>query len=126
MSHISIYKQVIKDLDTMEKLCKRHGIKHRVAASGAILIVKQYGSNEVKAKMGIHLKGWGYEIAITAEGKINYDNWGSESGSMDRLGRLVQEYNKEVILQQAYMSASNVTVSENTSGVVEIELEYEY
>ncbi len=74
--------------------------------------------------MGISLKGWKYEIAITAEGQIRYDNWGSNVGSMSVLGRLVQEYNKEVILQQAYMTSKNVMVNEQENGVVEIVLEY--
>jgi len=61
------------------------------------LTVKQFSRNEVHCFAGVKLPGWKYEIAITEDGEILYDHWGSEANSFDKLGRLIQSYNQRVI-----------------------------
>ena len=95
MSHTSTYKHKVKDVETFLKIAKNLGATVRKDEQG--LTVKQFSRNEVHCFAGVKLPGWKYEIAITEDGEILYDHWGSEANSFDKLGRLIQSYNQRVI-----------------------------
>ena len=123
MSHISEYPIKVKKLDVLINVCSNLGFEVRQSATLADdLTVSQFGSNAVKAAVGVKIPGWGYEIAVTSDGKVKYDHFGSKPNTMDKLGKMLQEYNKEAILEESWMTQNSVETMEN--GAIKLVLEF--
>lgn len=89
MSHVSVYKTIIKDVPLLCNLANDlYSYKVREESHS----VNFWGRLNTKAIASIHIKGWKYPIAITKEGEIHYDHFGSEPNTMSKLGTLLQEY----------------------------------
>jgi len=96
MSHISTYQHIITKVDLFCQLAEDLGY---TVQRGAEIQVTMFGSNSVEdAVAAIHINGWKYPLAINKAGAILYDHWGSESGSMERLHKLMQTYNEDAII----------------------------
>lgn len=87
MSHISTYAQKVTDILFFCTVARKRGYK----------VTQQMFSSGSIEKTKIELPGWRFPITITNEGIVQYDHWGSEAGSMDRLGELFQDYNRQLI-----------------------------
>ena len=97
MSHVSKYKHKVKNLSALKSVLEREGIPYKENCT-----VNLYGSNRVKADLAFKLPGWRYEVAVTKEGELMYDHYGSQSNTLQKLGETVQAYNKEVIMARVY------------------------
>ena len=97
MSHVSKYKHKVKDFGVLKSVLDSKGIKYRENCMASL-----YGSNKVKAEVAFTLPGWKYEVAVTSEGELMYDHFGSSSGTFHLLGETVKDYNKEVTMQKVY------------------------
>ena len=95
MSHVTKHTQIITNKDLFLKTCSDRGYKVRLAES-----IQLYGSNRVKCIAGIQIPGWRYEIALTEDGELQYDHFGSERGTMELLGETLQEYNINATLEE--------------------------
>lgn len=102
MSHVSKYKMRIKDIDTFKKILSAEGISYRENVR-----TKLYGSNQVNAEVEFQIPGWRYPCAVTIEGEILYDHYGSSSSTFNKLGNLVKEYNKELVMSKVFGFAQN-------------------
>ena len=94
MSHTSTYKHKIKEVNRLVNIAAKLGYAVRAEDK---LTVHHFSRNSVSAEVAIMIPGWKYEIAIKKDGEILYDHWGSEANSFQKLGELVQTYNKELI-----------------------------
>ena len=102
MSEIRTYKTKISNIPSLKRLLSQKKINFSEGKE-----VKMYGTVK-DASLSFKLDGWRFPIAVKADGTIQYDNWGSNIGSMDRLGEVIQDYNTMVITDEAMMFASNV------------------
>ena len=118
MSHVSKYKMKISELSVLKSVLKKQGIKYKENCK-----VSLYGSNRVEAALAFQLPGWKYQCAVTKDGDIMFDHYGSSSSSFDRLGETVQAYNKQAIMNKAYGFATNWYESQVKEGI-KITLEY--
>ena len=126
MSHTSTYKNKIKEVDRLLHIATRIGHETRLLKDGEI--VQQFARNKVEAVAAIKLNGWQYELAINKEGEILYDHWGSEANSFERLGELVQTYNKELILASVsydVIGSYSDIIQPQENGDIKLVLEYE-
>jgi hypothetical protein len=95
MSHTSTYKHKVKDVNLFITLARALGYEAKI---GKNISVRHFASGTVpNAVAAIKLPGWKYEIAIKEDGEILYDHWGSGAGSFDKLGNLIQTYNRQII-----------------------------
>ena len=124
MSHTSVYSSVkITNLNTLSAVAN-------LTELGQLDIGKQtvrmFGHQSVEAVAKLEIKGWRYPLAIDKEGKLWYDNWGSEVGSMDNLGRLLQAYSKAVVVAEANQNPDvySYWVNDLDNGDVEVILDY--
>lgn len=125
MSHISTLKQRITNIDLFCEIAKNRGYKVTTTADGEFLTSQQFGRNKVQAKAQIEIPGWKYPIAITENGEVKYDHWGSKPKTMELLGETIQQFNEEHILQNVpYDQLQNWTTRKVANGGVEIVLEY--
>ena len=122
MSHVSEYKIKVKKLDMFAGVCRELGFAVREAVVGAALTVQQWQRNKVQAQLGIKIPGWGYEIAVTEDGRIMYDHYGSQPKTMEKLGQAIQEYNKQAILGEAWETTNSEEKLKN--GAIKLVLEY--
>ena len=97
MSHVSTYKGRVKNIDKFKEVLDNRGIKYKENCT-----VSLYGSNKVKAELAFKLEGWRYEIAVTENGDIKYDHFGSQSNTFQELGMVLKEYNKGVIMDKMW------------------------
>ena len=118
MSHTSKYKMKTKNFTILKNVLESKGIKYRENCT-----VKLFGSSKIEAKVAFKLPNWRYECAVTEEGDIMYDHYGSSIKSFSELGETVQAYNKEAIINKALNFASNWWEESATEGVKLI-LEY--
>ena len=94
MSHTSTYKVKIKDVNLLCKTAEK--LSYQVTRGDHI--VNLWGKNDVQAIASIKIDGWRFPIAITSEGNILYDHFGSESNTMEKLGQMLQQYEKDLII----------------------------
>ena len=118
MSHTSRYKMKCKDFTVLKSVLEMKGVEYRENCT-----VSLYGSSKVEAKIAFKLPGWRYECAVTEEGEIMFDHFGSKSDTFDKLGETVQAYNKEAIMNKAIGFAQNWW-EETTKDSVKLVLEY--
>lgn len=95
MSHVSTYSQKIKDIDLFCEIAASKGYQVYKGEQH----VQLYGRNQRNAVASVKIEGWRYPLAITAEGEIQYDHWGSKPGTMELLGELCQDYNQQLIIK---------------------------
>ena len=98
MSHTSTYKYKVKDLQILKEVCEKKGYECNIGKQE----VKQFEMGVITADASVKISNWKYPIAIQDDGSLLYDAWGSSAGAMDRLGKLLQDYNEEVILRGAF------------------------
>lgn len=118
MSHISKYKMKIKDRNTLKATLGKNNIKFRENCT-----VKMFGSNKVEAELAFKLPGWKYECAITKDGEIMFDHWGSKSNTFEQLGKVIQLYNKDAIIAKAFGVTKNFWEEKCEEGI-KLVLEY--
>jgi hypothetical protein len=121
MSHISTYKQLIQNIDSFLDVCESKGYQ----VQRGIHTVQQFGSNAVNCIGSFLPNGWNYRIAITEQGELKYDHFGSERNTMELLGLTIQEYN-EVELKRAipYDEIQNHYTETLANGDLRVVLEY--
>ena len=121
MSHISTYKQVIQNITSFLDICESKGYH----VQRGVQTVQQFGSNAVNCIGSFLPDGWRYRIAITEQGELKYDHYGSESNTMELLGVTIQEYN-EVELNKAipYDEIQNHYIETLNNGDRRVVLEY--
>ena len=124
MSHITTYKQIISDIVKFIDVCSQLGHEVR-GGNGSALQVKQWGNQIVSAVYGIKIEGWKYELALTEEGKIQYDYFGSKTGSMERLHETVYTYNKEMVYDYIHEADASSWFEEETEECLTITLDYD-
>lgn len=100
MSHTTKHKEKVSDRKLFCDLAEKLGYKITESLSGG---VKLYGSNIVKDAIAIHIEGWEYPLAITEDGTIHYDHFGSQHGTMEKLQDLMCSYNEQVTLKNIPM-----------------------
>ena len=96
MSHISTYKAKIQNVSLFLDVCKAKG--HDVLQGEQI--VQQFGSNRIEAVGSVLIPGWRYRIAITSDGELKYDHFGSQANTMETLGKTIQEYNETALIAE--------------------------
>lgn len=123
MSHTSTYKHKIKDMDLFVTLARALGYEAR---TGENIVVHHFATaHPVFCNAAIKFPGWKYEIAVKADGEIQYDHWGSQHNSFDKLGHLIQSYNKQIITEAIpYFETKNVNDTLETNGDIKLVLEY--
>lgn len=122
MSHTSTYKHKVKEVARLVVIAARLGYAVRADDN---LTVHHFSRNSVNAEVAIMIPGWKYEIAIKADGEILYDHWGSEANSFEKLGHLIQTYNKELITSSIpYSEIENVYDTKEENGDIKMVLEY--
>lgn len=120
ISHTSKYKCRIKNIDMLKAVLDDKGITYRENCT-----VNLYGSNRAKAELAFKLDGWQYECAVTADGEILYDHYGSKHGTKGLLGETVKEYNKQSIMAKVWgagfvMNSWEEEVKDGTKIVIEV------
>ena len=93
MSHVSVHKQIIQNIPFFLQVCEDND--HEVVRGEHT--IRLFGSNAVNCVGSVKIKEWNYSIAVTAEGELKYDNFGSQPNSMDILGLTLQDYNKKML-----------------------------
>jgi hypothetical protein len=129
MSHTTTYKMKVKNVQAFCQIAREHGHMVNEALAGEYFTVKHYGNNVVKNCIAeILLNEWRYPLAISEDGEIMYDHWGSKGGqrSMDYLGECLQEYNLKEI-EKASFNCEDIemfTTKKVANGDIVIEIEY--
>lgn len=126
MSHTSIMQDKITNINLFCRIAKDGGHEVKQAAKGTLMRVNHYGSNGVdNAVAEVKLKDWRYPLAITEDGSIMYDHFGSAPASMQTFRDTKQQYNKELIESGIpFDQLSNWTTKKVANGDIIIELEY--
>lgn len=121
MSHISVYKHRIVDLDVFAEACAELGHTFQILSEGET--VQMYGRQTASGVAFFKLDDWRYPLTIDKDGYISYDNWGSKSTSMGTLGKVLQTYNEKKIKAAIdYTQYDQVTTVMNENGDIEIEV----
>lgn len=102
MSHVSKYKMRIKDIDKFKAVLEANNIAFRENVTTSL-----YGSNRVNAEVEFQLEGWRYPCAVNLQGEILYDHYGSASKTFSKLGEVVKDYNKELVMSKIFGFATN-------------------
>ena len=123
MSHTSTYKHKIKDVNLFVTLARALGYETRI---GENISVHHFSrKTAIDASAAIMIPGWKYEIAVKEDGEILYDHWGSGANSFDKLGHLIQTYNKQIITDSIpYSEIENFNTVIQENGDVKMVLEY--
>jgi len=95
MSHINTYTQKVSNVDLFLDVCENWGYE----VIRGKQTVQQFGSNRVDCIGSVKITGWRYPIAITDQGELKYDHFGSQPDTMKLLGLVMQDYNIEVLNQ---------------------------
>ncbi len=119
MSHISTYKTIITDSNLLCKIAERK--KYTVIKNPKDTFM--FGNMKVEnANASIHLPGWRYPIAIKNQ-EILYDHFGSPPETINRLGEILQEYNKETIINNLPIDQiQNYTIEELKNGDMKLNI----
>lgn len=123
MSHVSTYAQKITDVDLFCQTAKDKGYEANIFGEKGK--VGLYGSNQVEAIAWVKIDGWRYPLAITADGEVKYDHFGSKQGTMELLGELCQDYNQRVVEKHIdYSMVDNYYTEQLPNGDRKLVLEY--
>ena len=121
MSHMSTYKQTIKNVASFLQVCKDKGYDVLLGSH----TVTQFGRNTVNAVGSVLIPGWRYRIAINDKGELIYDHFGSGPDTMDLLGESIQAYNqKELMKAIPYDEVENHYKETLENGDIMVVLEY--
>lgn len=122
MSHIGTYAHKVKDIPTFKSVCESKGLMVVENPDFVIMFGRQAVTGAV---LGISLPDWKYDLAIMPNGEIKYDNWGSQSGSMENLGLLLQDYNEAACVEAEGANAQYYYTEELKNGDRDLIFEYE-
>jgi uncharacterized protein YmfQ (DUF2313 family) len=121
MSHISTYSQKITDIDFFLDICKKRGYEVNIGKQ----TIQQFGSNRVDCIGSVLITGWRYKIAITENGELKYDHFGSQAGTMELLGETIQDYNDKSLEKVIpYDEVENYYKETLPNGDIKVVLEY--
>ena len=122
MSHISTYAIKIQNINYFLNICENKGY----SVIRGEQVVKQFGSNSVNCVGSVLIDGWRYPIAITSDGELKYDHFGSQLNTMELLGKTIQEYNDVSLnLEIPYDEISNCYKQfDKETGDIRVVLEY--
>lgn len=121
MSHVTKHSVKVSDLKLFCHIAKELG--YQVGEKGT---VRLYGSNIVKDAVPVHITGWNYPLAITADGAIHYDHFGSQHGTMEKFHELMMGYNEQVTIRNIPMDlVHNYWTATLEDGRRKLVLEYE-
>ena len=121
MSHISTYNTKIQNIDSFLDVCKQKGYD----VQKGVHTIRQFGSNQVDCVGSVLIEDWRYRIAVTQEGELKYDHFGSKPNTMELLGKTIQEYN-DVLLgaEIPYDEIQNHYKETLENGDIRVVLEY--
>jgi uncharacterized membrane protein len=91
MSHVVTLEYKLTDRGALEQACSKLGLTIKARATGE-------GSLHNITGLGIKLPNWNYDVIITEDGKVNYDNWNGRWGNQSELNKLITQYNYEVVV----------------------------
>lgn len=121
MSHTTTHKEKITDKNLFLDVCKNRGYQVTDKTGS----VKLFGSNQVIAVASIEIPGWRYPVALTEDGKLQYDHFGSEPGTMELLGEALQQYNEIATMKEVpFELIANHWIEELPNGDRQLILEY--
>ena len=121
MSHINTYKQKIQNIDSFLQICQDKGYD----VIRGVQTVNQFGSNSVNCVGSVLLPGWRYRIAVTDQGELKYDHFGSQANTMELLGKTIQDYNEVELLRAIpFDEIENHYKETLPNGDIQIVLEY--
>lgn len=126
MSHTSTYAVKIKDIDLLCKTALAMGHKVDFVNMEQEKEVHFFGSNSVQAVTSIKIDGWKYSIAVNKNGEVLYDHWGSEPNTMEKLGKLLQQYSFDLIVNNLPMDIVKNYYDERVKETGEHKLILEY
>jgi hypothetical protein len=121
MSHVSTYEARISYLELFKQAAISKGYTTKEKTT-----VNLFGRNNVEAELAIQLPGWRYDVAVTKEGEIKYDFFGSQKGEgiFEQLGELIQDYNYfELMDKTPWEYQKNEYTEKNGDKVIEIFLD---
>lgn len=104
MSHTTTYAQKVKNVRRFCEIAESRGHKVRFSENNDIT-VQQYNKNWVEnCAAEVHIKDWRFPLAVSPNGEVAYDHWGSPASGMDEFGRTLQAYNKAEIMSKLPMN----------------------
>ena len=102
MSHTTVLKVALKNLETLKAACTALGLPYKMGQQTVELF-----SSKVTGDMTVKLPGWVYPVVINSKtGDVSLDNYNGEWGTMDEFHKLSQEYS----LQTAEAEAEEFTL----------------
>ena len=104
MSHISTYPIKIKKINALKSACDKLGLKYTEGQH----ICKQWGRNEIDCIFSFNPGGWKFDIAVTEDGGVHYDHYGSPSETMANLGKALQQANVNAIEDECWAKGLDV------------------
>jgi hypothetical protein len=97
MSHTTILKVQMKNLDALKAACTALGLPFKLGQQ----TIKLFSSN-VTGDMTVKLPGWQYPVVINSRtGDVSLDNYNEAWGKMDEFHKLSQEYSLQVAEAEA-------------------------
>lgn len=117
MSHIATVRARIKDLQTLESVCRELNIPVQIKTQQ----VRLY-SGCINAVASIRLPGWRYPVAVKADGTLQFDNYSGKWGNQADLNRALRRYSERVTFQQARRMGMTVQRHEQADGSVVLRL----
>jgi len=119
MSHITQYNERVKDIKTFLEVAPLHGKLTMVES------VKMFGSQTQDAVCQVELPGWRYPVAISKDGSVYYDHFGSQPNTMEKLGGMLQDYNEQATAKVVpYDRVNNHYTEQLENGDRKLVLEY--
>jgi len=122
MSHISTFKHKVSDINAFKKVCLAHGIDIKEAKQGESISGNFWKDQTARGVAKVQLSKWRYPLIICEDGSILYDNFGSQTGSMDQFGDLLQDYNIEVVKQKVDTTLWDNISIEKENGDIQMKL----
>lgn len=121
MSHATKYPEKITDINTFLQTAESLGYE---VNRGTGLSVKLFGSTTINCAASIKLTNWKYEVAVTPEGGLTYDAFGTPVEDAKRLKHLVRDYHKDLVIKNIPMDEVSHFVCNEVGAKKEIILTY--
>jgi hypothetical protein len=121
MSHVTVHGQKITDISRLCNIASKKGYDVYEESQ----FVKLYGRTAIKALASIKITDWRFPLAITPEGEIKYDHFGSKPGTMELFGEMLQEYNESLTFDHIpFDEINSYSIESNEKGDRILTLEY--
>jgi len=111
MSHITKYELKIDEPETLKSVIEELNATQNFKAQW---LGKGTEKSYSRSTTGWHfrLNGWSYPVCVTEDGSLEFDNYNGSWGKEDLLDKVVQAYQKTVLLkrarQQGWMPSESV------------------